>query len=398
MRINILETALDGHRARYLRDIILGLKEVHRECDVRLCLFPRLLKSGDYLEYLKPLEEHFRFVALPDLELKGTFRSEFTRVLLLRQCVRKEPCDRVIIPFGEGLVPLLGVLPECLMRKIVPSATQIETMLFRADWVYPADRRYKDWYQRVRRWAVCRWPGWRIHLSDYNAYQRACAKVDRYTARVSLVPEVLEPWSPMVPGQAMHWLLTHGYLDAASDALDWSLGVVSSPGPPSMRKGAVELIEALVLDRALPCILLLWGAIPADVELELSKRKIAWREDPRILVIDKYITQDAFRALFSITDLIVLPYQFRLSGVSSIYLLSVVHRKQTVCDNRAWMGWASEYYQHGFATDCSRPQEIQRALRESLSRGAVRVASEQTAGRLRAECMTGLFGKCWAMD
>lgn len=398
MRINIFETALDGHRARYVREMILGIKSHSPDSDLRVCLMEHHRKSSAYIECIKPLEPLFRFCGLGMHRLEGTFRSEITRLRLLRSCVKNDPCDRLIVPFGDGLVPLMGMLPRLCMDQILPRGVQIESMLFRSDWVYPVAGRGIGWYQRLRRFAVCRWPGWRIHLSDHNAYRRACTKVDTYSARVSLVPEVLDSWVPKSKESSIECLVQNGILNRFQESLVRTGMVLSAPGSPSLRKGSVELIQAFTMKRDLTGTLLIWGELPRDVQRALRKKRVDWGSDPRVIVLDRFVSGEAFCALFSLSDAIVLPYQFRLGGVSSIFLLSAVHRKKTLCDKRAWMGWASEHYRHALAIDSTSLRQLQDGFDRLQSDAEIPIAPETTSEILRAECMSGSFGLSWGLD
>lgn len=151
-------------------------------------------------------------------------------------------------------------------------------------------------------------------------------------------------------------------------------------------------------DPSRKAILLLWEVVPLEVQQVLDRRAVSWRGDPRIVVVDRYVTEEAFRALFSVSYLVVLPYQFHLGGVSSIYLLSAIHRKKTLCDQRAWFGWASKTYQHGLAMNSAEPSTIAYHLGQVLEGATVPIASEEVAADLRSECMTGGFRKCWAAE
>ena len=184
----------------------------------------------------------------------------------------------------------------------------------------------------------------------------------------------------------------------APGGIDYFSDIISPPGSLSNRKGVAELIEAFVADRGRKAILLLWEVVPLEVQQVLDRRSVSWRGDPRIVVVDRYVNEEAFRALFSVSDLIVLPYQFNLGGVSSIYLLSAIHRKKTLCDDRAWLGWASKTYQHGLAMNSTEPSTIAYHLGRILEGATVPIASEKVAAELRSECMTGGFRKCWAVE
>ena len=397
-RINLFETSLGGHRPRYLREIICGLKEHLHDCDLRLCIFESHRKDPGYMEFLHPLEDQFCFCRLENRNPQGRFRSEMTRLRLLSDCVRRYPCDRAIIPYGDGLVPLMGMLPRWLIRQLFPENVQFESIVFRPEWAYPTTSRWHRWYHVLRRYGTRRWPGWRLHLSDRNAFNEANRSPEQFSARISLIPEVFEEWTTLPKDQALAWLLSHGYLKEAPGGIDYFSDIISPPGSLSNRKGVAELIEAFVADRGRKAILLLWEVVPLEVQQVLDRRSVSWRGDPRIVVVDRYVNEEAFRALFSVSDLIVLPYQFNLGGVSSIYLLSAIHRKKTLCDDRAWLGWASKTYQHGLAMNSTEPSTIAYHLGRILEGATVTIASEKVAAELRSECMTGGFRKCWAVE
>lgn len=160
---------MDGHRPRYLREILFGLRANCKDCDLRLCIFDADRETPGYIEFLQPLEAQFRVCPLPSRTLKGRFRSEITRLRLLHDSVVANPCDRVIIPYGDGLVPLMGALPKWLIHRIVPAATQMESMVFSPTWAYPSDHWLDGFYRKIRRWAIGRWQGVRLHFSDANA-------------------------------------------------------------------------------------------------------------------------------------------------------------------------------------------------------------------------------------
>jgi len=198
MRVNLFETSVEGHRARYLRETIVGLKYHNNDRDVRLCTFEENRDRPEQCDYLKPNEELSRFRPLPYLRMIASIRSEFTRLSLLR-----------------------------------------------------SDRR-------------------EVH-----------------------------------------------------------------------RRGRIR--GSLFLGRS-----------------NRPTLSVSFRGGPRL------------------------------------YLLSVIHRKSTLCDQRAWMGWAVDRYQHGKAIDCRDSRRIQQELSSWLSGGEIRTASHQTAEQLRSECTSERFGSMWA--
>lgn len=254
MRVILFETSVDGHRARYLRETIVG-----------------------------------------------------------------DPCDRLTIACRDGLIFLMGILRRWLVRGDVPESIQIESMLFRPKWVYESQRPTQWLYRQLRRLAVGRWPGWRFYDSAFKAWDRVPRSVDRYQhAEASPVPEVFQQWELSSKADAIGWLKSIGYLSGRSSNLNSNTPVVTLPGFPERRKGAVELIEALVRDKRFEGVLLLWGSLPKNVQHSLDQRGIQWKQDLRILFVQKHVDDAAFEALFSVAELIVLPYQFHFLGGASL--------------------------------------------------------------------------------
>lgn len=396
-RINLFEPTVDGHRSRYLGEIIRGIRQRHPDCLMRLCILEAQRSTSGYREFLRPLEPMVEYCPLPDIRMRGRFAEEYSRLKMLRYCLTKFPCDDVVIPYGDGLLPLMGVFPQWLLRRFVPSGIRMESMLFRPEWVYPSPR-WKQWiYHRIRRWAICRWPGNRLHLADDNAFERSVDGIDNYHATVSKVPEVFDSWHLTQRAPALQWLCDQEYLPWESIAKLEKFPVISAPGDPSLRKGTVELIQAFLMNVGLDAQLVIWGGIPGAVDQELKARGVPWREDKRIVIIEKYVTEEAFRKLFSISDLVILPYQSHLGGVSSLFLLSTIFRLKTICDQRAWLGWASKHYGHGRSIDCSNVELLSRSLQEALQGQSLPIASKQVAMELRRETMEGGFRGSWCL-
>jgi len=394
-RINLFEPTIDGHRARYASEILIGIRQRYPNCNLRLCIFDSQRCTSGYQEFLTPLEHTFEYCPLPELRSDGRFAGEWVRLKLLRYALTQFPCDDLILPYGDGIVPLMGLLPKWVLRRYVPEKVRIESMLFRPEWAYPSTSLLTSCYHRIRRWAVCRWPGDRLHFSDFSAWRRSVEGIDKYTAEVSLMPEVFEPWQLSDRENALQWLTQEGYLTRNQSERLQSLEVIGAPGLPSRRKGTVELIQAFCMASEMSGMLVIWGQIPQEVITELRLRKVQWQDDTRIIVLDRYIPEKAFRALLSITDVVALPYQSHLGGVSSLFLLAVIFRLKTLCDGRAWLGWAAEHYRHGLAIDSTDVALLSNSLKTILAGGEVPVASEQLAKELRSETMEGGFRGKW---
>jgi hypothetical protein len=391
-RINIFETDLEGHRARYLRELVRGAhgvadgsgvsQDYHRN-RVRLCIPSSLRHTQVYAEHLSGLEGSFEFCPLPEIKRTGRFREEWTRLRALRKCIRSYPCDRLIIAYADGLIPLLGLLPRWLQRRWMGGAGSVEAILFRPSWIYPANSFLDYVYHEIRGWATARWQGSKLCFLDQNACLRAEEGLDRYAAKIVLVPELLDEFTPWKREDALEWLVRHGYFtDAMFQRLQGG-NVLSLPGVPSLRKGAVLLTDAFVnWTKDLDGVLLLWADYPDKVKRKLELQNIDWRSDPRVIVCQKRVSTQAFEALFSLSDTICLPYQ-NDRGVSSLYLLSTIHRKKVLCDDRGWLAWASKTFGHGLAVRCSSPERISLGISKLHQGRSVRMACDAVVERIR---------------
>jgi hypothetical protein len=392
--INIFETNLDGHRARYLGELVrgaLGFADGSRPSEdclgnqVRLCIPVSLRHSQAYIEHLSGLEDSIELCPLPEIKRTGRFREEWTRLKALGRCVRSHPCDRLIIAYGDGLIPLLGLLPRFLQRRYMGGTRSVEAILFRPSWVYPANSFLDHVYHQIRGWATSRWQGSKLCFLDQNACLRVEQGLDRYAAKVVFVPELLDEFTPWRREDALGWLSSHGYFsDSILERL--RLGnVYSLPGVPSLRKGTVLLTDAFVRGfKDLDGTLLFWDEFPYAVERSLNERKIDWRSDPRVIICQKRVSIQAFQALFSLSDIICLPYQ-NDRGVSSLYLLSAIHRKKVLCDDRGWLAWASKTFGHGYAVGCTSPESIAMGLSLVHLGHSIPIACDSVRERIRTE-------------
>jgi hypothetical protein len=234
-----------------------------------------------------------------------------------------------------------------------------------------------------------------LHFSDYSAWRRSAEGIDSYKAHVSLMPEVFDDWQLSDRQAAMQWLTREGILTASQSESLQGTQIVAAPGLPSLRKGTVELIQAFCMAKQMPGYLMIWGPIPKDVSGELNARQVRWQQDTRIIVVDRYVCEGAFRALLSIADLVVLPYQSHLGGVSSLFLLAAIFRIKTICDRRGWLGWAAGHYDHGLAIDSPDVALLSRSLESTLLGKGVPIISQQQAVQLRSETMEGGFRGKW---
>ncbi len=143
-------------------------------------------------------------------------------------------------------------------------------------------------------------------------------------------------------------------------------------GALARRKGVFQLLEAA---QALPdsvaskACLLLAGPIPASDRSEVNSccEKVRSGKGVRVITIDRWIDDPEARRLFSIADVVLLPYQ-RHSGMSAVLVRAASARVPVVGSDYGLLGELIRRRRLGIATDCQDPEKISSAIVSSLSR------------------------------
>ena len=89
-----------------------------------------------------------------------------------------------------------------------------------------------------------------------------------------------------------------------------------------------------------------------------------------------------------------LPYRNH-RAVSAVFLRSILLRQRTLLAPQAWLGWASEHYQHGDAVDASTPERLERDIRRWLDQPTWRIASDQTVSEVATTHAPEHFYEVW---
>jgi glycosyltransferase involved in cell wall biosynthesis len=212
------------------------------------------------------------------------------------------------------------------------------------------------------------------------------------------MPELLEPWEPVAKDVALRALLPD--LD---DNLPSSTPILTCPGLVDERKGIDRLLDSFAEGRVCESARLVLAGAHSDGIRSLLKGKFASLvQAKRIVSLDRFLSDDEFRNLFWLSDLICLPYPNHI-GVSSIYLRAASIGKPILTSQSGWFAWAVPHYGIGTMVDIADRRLFSAAIRERLSQGpstsatsietSHQIARENSPGMVKSSWMAGILGR-----
>lgn len=143
-------------------------------------------------------------------------------------------------------------------------------------------------------------------------------------------------------------------------------------GALTQRKGIVQLLEAISMLPFALCqqiSLLLVGPLGTNAEEKIQMQTLiaeSSRSFPiQIVVRDQFIQDRNIQPYFTISDVILCPYQ-RHVGMSAILVRAAAARKPVLAQNYGLMGEITRRYQLGLTVDSTIPKEIAKGLSQVL--------------------------------
>lgn len=390
MRISLFETEFDGHRPLYLSELVTTFRDAGHE--VQLMLPPEFRETPQYQEYLADQEEDFTYFPIRRSPFARSFFSDLVRLRVLAASLYKHETDHLVIPYGNGIILWMVVIPSWIPGLQRPRHLSWDTLLLRTHSVYRGNSFKQRLAGLLERFVLKRTSARKVHFLD----QHACETIaEQIGSRANWIPELLPPWEILGREAALQRLADQRWISQSQLERLRASVIIGSPGVITLRKGTDTLIEAFVRMRDRPEMsLLLSSPMLDEVRQRLKERQVDWMNDPRIVLVDRFLDEDSFRSLSQAIDIVCLPYRNH-RAVSAVFLRSLLLQQRTIVDGRAWLGWAAERYQHGNVLDTSNPLELEQHLRASMERDRWRIATPETVSHVFAENTPERFREAW---
>ncbi len=351
-RILILERNHQGHRltgVRVLLDALLDLKSTHDVIySITLATTQVGFSSTEFQEQLGDASDHFEKLILKGrIGAETTLNAAWAKVSDWRQHVCQGEFDHVYIPYGDGLVQMLAALRFIPGYVTPPANVCVETILMRGSFGYENARSRT---RKVALFGIRYAPIERLHLIDPLPYEYLQIKSPSLLRKVNLLPDPITATQVLDKGQARRALLL-------SEGNNW-IGCI---GMIDHRKGADKLVNAFVS-----------AELPSNVRLLLAGKHssdllhlISQKNDPRIVSIDRYLTELELNQALGALDLVATPYPDFI-GSASIVLRAAAGERFCLGANSGWMKRVIPAFHLGVLCDVNNQKTFSTALAAAL--------------------------------
>ncbi len=353
LRILVYEPSPGGHRFQYVAVLIRALGGGGRE--IVLATSEGARETPQYKTHLGSLEHAFHCDDSIGFDAASTLMYWTKAFLALRRAVRKHRPDMIYLPFGDGLSQVMGIA-RLLGIRISGHNPKMHVLLFRG--VVPGEEmglmaklKAATW-----QWVTASAGAARYHL--INPIQLEGIKkhgLRKLAGQVCLIPEPVEHMEVIDSAEARGRLgipVTGRYI-ACLGALDG-------------RKGVDLLVKAFGRARLNhDDRLLLMGSASKEIRwlLENDFRRLI--EDQRIVIVDRYVSQEELEAGLFAADVICTPYPNHLTS-SGFVVRAAVAGKPTLASDVGWMGQMVPRFELGAVCHVKDIEKFSAAIGDAL--------------------------------
>ena len=349
-RVLIFEPDHLGHRLSTVRTLIDSLQALReatrRRIVVTVALSADAVTSAEYRQQIHDVQARFETLTVPTLPYGAApnriaaVKADALQALLGEHCF-----DHLYVPYGDGLVQWLGLRRLRGGGRLPPSLTA-EAVLMRSGFAYRRSGP-RAWLNLV---AIQASPFDRLHVIDPVAFQALERLPRSLRRRLSLMPDPT-PAERGVPREVARQAL----------GLPVSGRYVGCVGYQDERKGIPALVAAFGRMRAEPDDRLLLAGSQSPAVRAL----LATKDDPRIISLDRYLTEDELTQAVSALDLMVTPYT-GFDGSASICIRAAGAGRKVLAGRNGWMGSVVPQFDLGWVCEVEDVDSLSAAMARHL--------------------------------
>lgn len=357
LRVLVYEPSPYGHRLDFVRNILEGLAPLGVE--TTLATTRTAIESNEWKLHLADLAIPFETTPLPwepPRYMRSTRAAKSAH--LLARCARSLAADHVLVPSGDGIAQLAGVLSTCgLLRSL--RGIPCEVLLLRGGYGY-AQGGGKQWRQRMWLRAIERGPFDRcFHLDPFQA--ASLRREFGAGARWGAMPDPVQPPPPLERGACRIAL-----------GLPPSGRYLACAGRIDAEKGIDRLLESFT--SSLPRLaredrLLLAGPFDPRFRESFLKRWSKGVTEGRVHILDRHLTRLELDQVMVAADFVAAPYR-RAWQSSGIALRAMAARRPVLVHNDGWFREMIRRFEIGWGVATDRPAEFQAAIEQAFHEAA----------------------------
>lgn len=366
MRVIVFEPDHTGHHLHYLRLLIPAIQTLRERVDLQLVLAHRACEQVEFATHLSDLGQ-LKIVEAPFPYTTGIRRAAESKVKGLTWAVREVQPDHVILPYGDGLVQMLGAR-RLTGRNPLPRGAEAEALMMRGTFAYAAQSRLRS---RLRRFvwmtSVGAAPLCRVHMLDPLPFDMVRARGGHLARRVALMADPIEKPEPMTraEGRSRLGIPTEGRYVGIVGVLNESKGI-------DRFLAAFRAARLSASDR-----MLLVGPVADTVRKLLEGPFEALIRAGRIRVIDGYASRARIEAAIAACDVVCTPYPAHI-GSATFVIRAAAAGRPVLGSTFGWIGRTVQRFDMGWTCDVDDQTGFAHAIEFSLERSGSYAPTEAT--------------------
>lgn len=345
-KVLIYDSRHEGHHllcVKYVASVFL-----EKGYEVVYATHPDTVTSEQFKYFLASIQNRLTIVFIP-IKLKPRINS--IRIILetlnIMVMIYRQKVDSVFLPWMDPAFYTLGTFGWALIPRM---RGKIEGIFFKGDYAYGSKNlTYRQKFKRFLATVVMRGGYFsRVLFLDALGYEFHRNRNARSATVATLCPEYLEDRAFQLSPSGL--------------GKDWGVPLgaklLGSVGVLDERKGTHLLIQAFRgFVNANPqstdnCYLLLAGKLSLGV-----RALVANADDPRIIVVDRFLTDDELTAAIGLCDVVAVPYM-RHAGSSQILIRAAAQHKPVLASDYGTVGFLARKYQLGKVVNVSSYGEL----------------------------------------
>jgi glycosyltransferase involved in cell wall biosynthesis len=343
-------------------------------------------ESREFRMHLEPIAGNFEI----DASMRAPAHSANYRATGIREfqaAVARHKPQRVLVPLGDGILPLLGIYAS-LGRWCVPEQIHVEFALIRANFSYPA----RSTLERARFWAkelaIAAPIGQdMLLLIDPVAFENIRARGSSLAGKIRLVPEPLDDFEPVGKAEARRRL-----------GIPENGRYIGCTGLLDTRKGIDHLIRGFAAaNLAGTDRLLLAGVVDKEVAGLVGGKINELAAQGRFTIMDRYLSDEELNLAICAMDVVAATYWTGHRAPSGIVNRAAVMGRHVLASRFGWSDFMVPEFGLGTLTDVNDPKKFANDIAETLERSVSFVQSPKTA-RLREFLSPANFAASWTAN
>jgi glycosyltransferase involved in cell wall biosynthesis len=298
MRVVVYEPTATGHHFAYLSHVMPRLAELASE--LILVTTPSAAVSPQFRLHLQHAAEKFNlYTELNDRPTARTLRASMQEWFALKRCIGKLRPDHVYVAFGDRLASVAG-LAEVVRPKSWRPESELEVLLMRGGYQYPASSRRRQFKQWLAPHLVRRGPWSKVHHINPDDLEVLRGHNKDFAQRCRLMPDPIEPVPNISKAEARRQL-----------AIPEVGRYIGCAGAIDSRKGMDLLLHAFDAARhqlRTDDRLLLAGPMHPSIHKLIQQK---WPDDivrDKLLIIDRHLNSAEMGTALVAMDLVCTPY------------------------------------------------------------------------------------------